>query len=91
MRMTNCLTSLALAGALLAGAVYQSSAAAVLASTTALKSAAPDAIADVRWGRGWGWHLHAWGWRGGYGYRPYYRYRSCVTHEGYRRFNPCDH
>jgi len=55
MRMIKHAASLAIAGALLAGAMGQSSAAPVLSGSAALKSATPDAVVQVRWGRGSGW------------------------------------
>jgi hypothetical protein len=62
--MMKRITSLALAGALSVGAVCQSLADPVPTNSTALKAATPNAIADVRWGGGWGWRGGGRGWRG---------------------------
>ena len=59
MRGWKHVVALAIAGALAAGAVAQSRAAAIPSNAAVLQTAASDGVVDVRWSRGW-----RGGWRG---------------------------
>ena len=56
-----CVAALALVGTFAAGAAIELRAAQVLTNTTAVKSAAPSLVTDVRWHHGRWWRSHRYG------------------------------